>query len=553
MDEGSSLWVGQLTFVILVAPVLAAIASLILIWRYQKLTLKGMRMIQGARQHPPKPPANFAPPKSPLAIRFHDEKTLAPTSQAAEAAFQRMDRSLMGSVGIYLAAGVAYAVIVALASLHVSGAGFLFWRFLFLLVACLWPVTVAASLVSGSIKGAFGAYLALFLVVALGTLAASSETTMGQLVLLWFLLNAPGTVFVLLFLHRKLRAIGPMLLVFFTASVAGAIGAFELLRQSGEGGLSRVVEVAYALGLGAEATFWLVLLLGAAVLGLIAKGVWNLMGKCYREKKFSDQMLILDCLWLQFAIIQPLVVIQSGWWTLAGLVGFAAYKLVTLLGFSVLNRRFPPAEPPPTLLLLRVFALGHQSERFFKIFGRWWLRWGSIRLIAGPDLVAATVSPHEFLEFVAGRHLDRFVKSDEDLAARSQKLDDAIDPDGIYRVSEFFCHADTWQRTMRNLAKNSQAILMDLRSFTASNQGCTYELEQLLDHVDLDRVALVIDETTDRDFLQKTLQDLWGKLLPDSPNHQVADPMIHVFHARKQDRATMRALLLMLGGTQKIS
>ncbi len=552
MDEGSPLWVGQLAFVILVAPVLAAIACLILSWRYQKVTLKGMRMIGGARHQPPKPPVRSQMPHGTLHVRFHDEKTLAPISKEAEAAYQRMDRTLSGSVIVYLMAGITYAFILAIVTLHVSEAGFLVWRFLFLFIAYLWPVTVAVSLVSGSRRKAIGAYLAVFLLVSLGTIIFSEETTFGQLIFLWALLNLPGTVIVLLFLHRKLRAMGPMLLVFFTAAVAGAVGAFELLRQTSDEGFERMVEIAQAVGLSAEAMFWLILLAGTVILGVLGKQIWDLMGQFYRRKVFSDQMLVLDCLWLQFGIIQPLVIIQSGWWTLAGLAGFIAYKLVTLIGFTLLRRYFPPAKPPPTLLLLRVFSLGHQSERFFKVFGRWWLRWGSIRMIAGPDLVAATVSPHEFLEFVAGRHLKRFVKNDQDLASRSARIDNAIDPDGTYRVSEFFCHADTWQRTMRTLARNSQAILMDLRSFAKTNQGCTYELEQLLDYVDLDRVALVIDNSTDREFLQQTLRDLWSRLLPDSPNRQLANPTIHVFHALKQDRDTMRALLLMLGGTQKI-
>ena len=54
----------------------------------------------------------------------------------------------------------------------------------------------------------------------------------------------------------------------------------------------------------------------------------------------------------------------------------------------------------PTLLLLRVFALGHRSERLFDALSKRWLRAGSISMIAGPDLVTSTVEPHEFLDFI---------------------------------------------------------------------------------------------------------------------------------------------------------
>ena len=57
------------------------------------------------------------------------------------------------------------------------------------------------------------------------------------------------------------------------------------------------------------------------------------------------------------------------------------------------------------------------------------------------------------------------------------------DPDGRYRIKEFFCYNDTWQMTMERLAAASDAVLMDLRSFSRVNQGCIFELGRLLDGV----------------------------------------------------------------------
>ena len=102
-------------------------------------------------------------------------------------------------------------------------------------------------------------------------------------------------------------------------------------------------------------------------------------------------------------------------------------------------------------------------------------------MIAGPDLVESTVEPHEFLEFLGGRLSRNFVRSDADLQRRLEAQQRGPDPDGRYRVNEFFCYADTWRHVMRALAAGSDAILMDLRSFAPANQGCLYELEQLLD------------------------------------------------------------------------
>lgn len=153
--------------------------------------------------------------------------------------------------------------------------------------------------------------------------------------------------------------------------------------------------------------------------------------------------------------------------------------MVSFAGFALLRRRAANGTTAPMLLLLRVFALGSRSERFFDAFSKWWRRSGSISLIAGPDLITTVVEPHEFLDFVSGRLSRQFVQSEADLEQRLADLDRQPDPDGLYRVNEFFCHADTWQVTMRRLAKESDAVLMDLRSFSSKNRGSLYELGQV--------------------------------------------------------------------------
>ena len=45
----------------------------------------------------------------------------------------------------------------------------------------------------------------------------------------------------------------------------------------------------------------------------------------------------------------------------------------------------------------------------------------------------------------------------EDLEARLRAVERGPDPDGRYRVNEFFCYADTWQQTMTKLAAHADA------------------------------------------------------------------------------------------------
>jgi len=304
------------------------------------------------------------------------------------------------------------------------------------------------------------------------------------------------------------------------------------------------------IGLGATTAYWTALLAGFAAFGLF--GWWLLwwLGRRYRAKRFSDQSLTIDSLWLLFAIVQPVAIAPAGLgWMLTGPVAFGAYKLVTLVSFALLRRRFLAGRPAPMLLLLRVFALGRRSEQFFDSFAKWWRRAGSVSMIAGPDLVTALVEPHEFLDFVGGRLSRQFVQGQADLEQRLARLDRQPDPDGRYRVTDFFCHADTWQMTMRRLARQSDAILMDLRSFAPTNQGCLYELEQLLNLVDLKQVAFLVDDTTDRPFLEQSLQRLWQQVDPASPNCRVASPMVRLFPASRHSSRSLRTLLLaLLGG-----
>jgi hypothetical protein len=103
------------------------------------------------------------------------------------------------------------------------------------------------------------------------------------------------------------------------------------------------------------------------------------------------------------------------------------------------------------------------------------------------------------------------------------------DFDGRYRVDDFFCHDDTWQMVLKRLARESDAVLMDLRGFLPGNLGCVFEINELLNVVSLDRVVFVIDDTTDFGFLQDILAQGWEALSVDSPNRSLAEPRVLLF------------------------
>jgi len=545
---------GALSAVLLVAALLAAATSAFLLWLYRRAVLRGMEQETGAAVVPSKQSgmekaATASYP--PLTIKSQQRGTFSTTSAAAEAAYRCIAHSLWAAVAVYAVGGLVYALILTLAWTRIAGCVRI--CFLWQCVNYAWPIVLVVSLVAGisrweALSVACG-YLAIVIVVAVFILIQNSELFSG-LILVWLGTNAPGTLLLLAFLRRRVRAVGPLVLAFMVAGVTGALLASEVPSYS-EGLLRGLVMAGGAVGLGGTAIFVLLHVVGFAALGVFGWWLLGRIGRRYRAKRFSDQSLTIDSLWLLFGIVQSIPFAFEGWgWIFTGLVAFTAYKLVTLTGFALLRRQAADDIHAAMLLLLRVFALGARSERFFDAFSKWWRRSGSISLIAGPDLVTTMVEPHEFLDYVGGRLSRQFVQGETDLERRLADLDRQPDPDGRYRVNEFFCHADTWQMTMRRLAKESDAVLMDLRSFSRTNQGCLYELEQLLDFVDLERVAFLVDETTDHPFLEETLQRLWQAVDRESPNRRAESPTACLFHARDQSRRSIRALLLMLLGTR---
>ena len=57
---------------------------------------------------------------------------------------------------------------------------------------------------------------------------------------------------------------------------------------------------------------------------------------------------------------------------------------------------------------------------------------------------------------------------------------------------------------LMRLSRDSDAVLMDLRGFKLENQGCVFEINELLNVVALDRVVFVVGATTDLAFLRET-------------------------------------------------
>jgi hypothetical protein len=514
---------GMLPAGVIAGALLAYPLGRLLLRLYHRSVARSMALASGSKADATASPAGSHPSGPALRIA---EWNSAPESAAAQEELGYLFRAPWQGAAVYAAAGAAFAAVMTGAwlvatrdeAIPIIKLALLFWTY-------FWPAVLTVNLVAGmrrSHRRAIGAYFGVFLVLVVVAAARNPSMRWYELPLYWVLTNGPPTVLLAAFLTRRIRAVGPMVLAFMILAMTGS-QLPPTIAANQPGVLKLTAEAGFALGLGASQIFWGMMIAGLLVFALLGWLLLKWLGRRYQDKRLSDETLTVDALWLMFAVTHSVGLVFQGWyWVFTGLVAFAAFKISTIVGFSLVRGAKRPA--PRTLLVLRVFALGARSERLFDLVRKHWQRLGNITLIAGPDLVTTTVEPHEFLEFIGGGLSRQFVSGRADLERRISGMDAAADPDGRHRVNEFFCHADTWQMTMHALAGSSHAVLMDLRGFSSANQGCLFELGALLNSVDLDRVLFVIDASTDRRFLESSLAGLWASVSAASPNRKNASP-----------------------------
>lgn len=542
---------GRLATIVLVSPVLTGLLSLLLLWVYRRAVIRGMSKLTGPGDahatYGAISPLGGAGTR-PLRIVTMDAAS-APVGAVGRDSTSDAARTSLRRLGLaYLLAGMAYTL--CLTVIYLFFFEFTLGRLLWFLVDFSWPTVFAAFMLLAMDRrgqaGIVGTYLAVAVVVGSWVLLRSPDVGPADVVLRWLTVNGPGTLLLLLFLVRRVRAVGPLLLPIMVAGVTGAVTMPHIIATS-DPLLSVVGIVGESLDVDGGTLYWAATVLAFIVVSTVGWLLLRWAARLYQRKAVSDQMLVLDAMFLLFAVSQTVGLwFQGLGWMLAGPIAFVVYRLVFWASLRMMIHREARQHDPRTLLLLRVFSLGPRSQRLFDVLTKRWLHLGSMSLIAGPDLATACVEPHEFWDFLSGRLSRQFVAGTADLWQRLAALDAQPDPDGRYRVNEFFCRNDTWQMTMQQLVARSDAVLMDLRNFSPSNQGCLYELEQLLNGVYLPQVLLIVDASTDLRFLVDRLLDLWRKVPANSPNRSLWDPEVRLYQVDSGTGAEARTLLSLL-------
>ncbi len=513
---GETFSIGSFALVLLVAAGLALAVSAAVLAIYRRAVRRSMLARSGTTvENPVQPsmpwPAHVARPH--LELRTIEpaasgNRVGSPVSGAARKAAVR-------SAGVYAAAGCAHAAAAVGLFFWASRTSFLPVRTLVVWWVYCWPVLLTLNLLWGPgfrrRAASSGVYFGIFALLS----ALLQEPSFRQLLVLWASLMLAPTLLLAAFLSRPIRAIGPLVFTFMTICVWGTNLALGVVATGF--GMRSVAQVAVGSGVDVR-----IVALGIAITSFALFGIGGWMavrwiGRRHEAKQTSDQAVTLDALWLLFTLVEGSnLTIERGVLGLClGALPFVLYKAVQALGRRQIRREAPQNKK---LLLLRVFGARRRSEKLFDLLGALWRYVGSVQMIAGTDLASTNIEPHEFLDFVRGRLTRHFIGTGEQLERRMAGMDLAPDPDGRFRVNEFFCFDNTWKLAVTRLALTADAILMDLRGFSRENQGCLFELRTLAESAALDKVLLLVDRTTSLALLEQTLAEALESAGPASPN-----------------------------------
>lgn len=377
-----------------------------------------------------------------------------------------------------------------------------FWRAL-----AIWFASIAACALTG-------VALAMIQRLAGGKLPTLDQFMIVPYFLLFVAIQWSAPLLLLLATgSRKLRGVAPItlagLLTFGLAPLFGSrLTAWAASTVTGGGWL---------LSIGTNAGFFLL----ALPTGWFAWRRLKAVAQAYESKRISDGQLLARTWWLMFvaslAITLANVPAHSDkWWMIFAVSGVSYFMFPYLLAWTLARLQLERGRPSArTLLLLRVFGYTARTEQLFDRIAARWRLCGPVTMIAAPDVIARTVDPEDFLRYLTGRFSSAFVQSREDLDKRLAALDQRPDPDGRYRINEFCCRDNTWQATVVELMRRADAVIMDLRGVTASHHGCEFELQQLAARLHPEQIVLVVDQSTDRDVIEKAMLSHGASRLPN--------------------------------------
>ncbi len=539
----------SLVLILLCAPVLTALLASTFLWRYRRAVVATMSSHSGSERS-----LHY-----PTVAKDGSADTLGPPAGSPGVLYRYACRAGLYDLAGFLAAVLLAAVPLSFAAQHVYPRGMGMAGFALGLWIYAWPLVPAAALILPlSLRLMTGTAMLWLLIYALLALWGSTYTnipaqhlggvtmpersgvtplTMGML---WLAVNGVPTALCLLCFNRRVRAVAPLVLLLVTLLVGGLWSAW--IWASMPFGFGLLVSVAEMLPLHPAIVIGLYLVLALGLLMLVGWALVRAVARAYRHKRLSDRSLALDAIYLAFLGSYGMWLVLGGLaWLICVPLAFGVYKGV--LGLAGVLRR-PPATTRG-LCFLRVFALGRRSQQLMESLARYWRSIGSIQLITGPDVATSLVQPDQFLDYLSGDLQRHFVSDAASLDLAMSGLDRDADPDRRFRINGLFCYEDTWQSVLPALASGS-TLLMDLRGFSADNSGCRDELDFIATRVHTSNCLFLLDESTDRGYLQGVLEHALAAAGPGGPNARFGAGDFRQMELSRGDAGIRRLLRVLL-------
>lgn len=299
------------------------------------------------------------------------------------------------------------------------------------------------------------------------------------------------------------------------------------------------------------AFLWFVLLLATAALGLL-KGQGVTWWAGYRIWQVANGLWLCGT-----ALVALLSLCADGSFTWppedgglavgAGLPVLVAVALpVThLLLVHYLGRklgRSVMARPPIRLLYLWVFAPPAGRNLMASTLSPAWYVTGSVQFLRGSYLMADL----GWLPSIVRGRGDRYVtETPEELAAAVRSFQRAPNWTGLYALNSLLCSDSVWQLALDTLLADTDVALMNLCGFSRERRGCAFELDRLVDRLATRRWLLVIDESTDLEYLEEVLRASWDAMVPGSPNRDPDVGPVQVFRLAPPEKQEVDATVLL--------
>ncbi len=593
--------VGLFVCAVFIALPLGIVITFVLIRLFRSRVNRSMQATTGNTVSvlPRQVSANAA--KGSIAIEFIDPDKKSARAARAVPRLARVRTHRYWLAAVYAAAACMHPLVLALVlviTIHLSPANQVMLVFTLLYTSFFLLNSTPVVLVPAVVLKKRLRFLVLSVVLLLLVLYIWQSIIGAESVYLWMLTASVPTGAVLLLNTRRLRAVGPIVfaatllfllgsgagLVYATFQVLDLIGPIRFVRADLAGlpviddpmryftelwelPAAEMVAIIRAI-IDAPLSFIQPAHPEAATMAVQVRffGIWIATTACgaalswvfvrwlarsYQARYSSDQMLTLDVLMLIYTLWMFLMLVLMYNWIAGGcaLAGFIVYKLMSK-GYLRRSGRRADADGIHTLLLLRVFGYDRRTQQLLEDLGQRWRYTGPIQLIGGTDLVNTTIEPYEFFEFLNGRLSRAFVKNRDDIEQRLSQHSITPDPDGLFRIDDYFCHDDTWQQTVSLLAPKAAAVLMDLRGFGAENRGCIAELEQLVASVPVDRIVLLADSSSNTAVIEQTVQNAFRAIPEDSPNAGAGVHRLRILRASASQRYTLDTLLGLLCARQ---